>query len=191
MKKAVDKILKILSLIVMIFIVIIGSFLIYYFVSIKIYEQKGTGYEPKVTLYTIISRSMVPKINVYDVVFDIKIDKNTVLKKGDIITFISKSPDSYNYVITHRITNVSNNEYGVAYTTKGDNNNVEDEAKVYQDQVLGKVLFVIPQLGKIQTFIAYRGGWLILLALPAFGIIVANIVKIATPKLKELEAKKR
>jgi len=48
--------------------------LVYYFVAVRIYAAKGSGHEPKFSLYTIITPSMTPNINVYDVVVDVKVD---------------------------------------------------------------------------------------------------------------------
>ena len=48
-------------------LVICAILLVYYFIATKIYAKKGSGYEPKFSLYTIISPSMVPNIKVYDV----------------------------------------------------------------------------------------------------------------------------
>jgi len=191
LRSFIDSFLRALSILVIIAIILTGSFLIYYFVSIKIYEAKGDNYKPPIALYTIISKSMVPNINVYDVVVDKKVNNIEEIKDNDVITFISKSPMSYNYIVTHRVIDVIETEYGKAFITKGDNNKIADEAMVYEDQILGKMLFKIPKLGKIQTFLAYKGGWVIVVIIPAIGIIVADIVKIAERKIKKVENKKR
>jgi signal peptidase len=140
LKKFLDSFLRALSVLAIAFILVIGSFLVYYFISIKIYEEKGSSYKPAIMLYNIISQSMEPNINVYDVVVDKSIKDIKEIKENDVITFISKSPISYNYIITHRIIDVYETEYGVAFLTKGDNNKLADEALVYEDQILGKMI---------------------------------------------------
>lgn len=182
-KTFLDSFLRALSILAIVIILIIGSFLIYYFISIKIYEKKGPDYKPEVTLYNIISKSMVPNLNVYDVVVDKNVDSINNIKENDVITFISKSPISYNYIITHRVIDVYETEYGVALLTKGDNNKLADESLVYEDQILGKMIFKIPGLGKIQTFLAYKGVWIFIVLIPATGVVVFDIVKIAKKRI--------
>lgn len=178
-----DSFLRSLSILAITIIVLIGGFLIYYFITISIYEKKGEDYKPPITLYNIISRSMVPNLEVYDVVVDKKVESINDIKKNDVVTFVSKSPDNYNYVITHRVIDIKDTEYGKALTTKGDNNKIIDEAPVYEDQILGKMLFKIPKLGKLQIFLGYQGGWLFIVLIPALGVVVYDVVKIAKRKI--------
>lgn len=191
LKKFLDSFLRALSVLAIAFILVIGSFLVYYFISIKIYEEKGSLYKPAIMLYNIISQSMEPNINVYDVVVDKSIKDIKEIKENDVITFISKSPISYNYIITHRIIDVYETEYGVAFLTKGDNNKLADEALVYEDQILGKMIFKIPGLGKIQTFLAYKGIWLFIVLIPAFGVIIFDIVKISQRRIAKIKIMKK
>ena len=94
-----DSFLRSLSILAITIIILIGGFLIYYFITINIYEKKGEEYKPPITLYNIISRSMLPGLDVYDVVVDGKVKSINDIKKEDVITYISKSPDNYNYII--------------------------------------------------------------------------------------------
>ena len=74
-------------------LVICAAFLLYYFVATKVFIHFGSKYEPKFSLYTIISPSMVPNINVYDVVIDLRVDEPEDIEIGDVITFYSDSPE--------------------------------------------------------------------------------------------------
>ena len=51
-------------------LIICAAFLLYYFVSLKLYEAKGSKYRPFFSVYTIVSQSMVPTINVLDVIIN-------------------------------------------------------------------------------------------------------------------------
>ena len=128
LRSFIDAFLRALSILVIVIIILIGSFLIYYFVSIKIYEKKGANYKPPIAMYMIISKSMIPNINVYDVVVDQKVTNINNIKVNDVITFVSKSPMSYNYIVTHRVIDISKTSDGIALLTKGDNNKIADEA---------------------------------------------------------------
>jgi len=175
-------ILKFISTVVswtaLVILILLALFLAYYFIGSKLSEQKGEKFEPIVSLYTIISPSMTPNINVWDVVVDKKINKPEDIKEGDVITFISTSSISTGMTITHRVIEVVEDENGVAYRTKGDNNLSPDTSPAKYDNVIGKVILRIPKLGKVQDLLANKGGWLIAVVIPALFIIISDILKI-------------
>ena len=152
----INKILKFISWVVLIALLILAGFLIYYVVMAKQAEKKGADYKPPMALYTIISPSMVPNINVYDVVFNVKVNDPNTLEVGDIITFVSSDSYMKGMIITHRIVDKYVTNEGVQFKTKGDANVEADSSLVYEENVIGKVLFKIPQLGRVQlAVIAY------------------------------------
>ena len=64
------------------------------------------------------------------------------------------------------------------YRVKGDANEVADDEKVYPNNVIGKVMFKIPQLGRLQYFLASRTGWLVAILIPALVIIGYDVYKL-------------
>ena len=183
------EILKLLSTIIswtiFVLLVICACFLLYYFVATKIFINFGSKYEPKFSLYTIISPSMTPNINVYDVVVDIRVDEAEDIEIGDVITFYSDAPELHGSTITHRVISIIKDTSGnYSYQTKGDNNLVEDSSIVPFENVVGKVALKIPQLGRIQFFLASSYGWLLLIMLPALYIIFKDINRIIKEKSK-------
>lgn len=171
-------IMGVLSWTVFVILVLIAAFLIYYFVATKIYAQKGEEFRPIVSLYTIITESMEPNINPYDVILDVKVTNPEDIKIGDVITFTSISPLTKGMVITHRVVNIAQDASGYSYQTKGDNNLSPDASYVPFVNVHGKVLLRIPKLGYLQSFLATKGGWLIVVVIPALFIIISDIVKL-------------
>lgn len=175
----INKAMKLLSYAVIVVLIFLGIFFAYYFVSLKLYEKNPTINIPKFGLYTIISPSMEPNVKVYDVVVDLNIFNENDIKKGDIITFISKSNVSKGLTVTHRVVDIiTNNDGSKSYITKGDNNLKADQATVNYNDVLGKVLFKLPQLGRVQFLIANKIGWLLVILLPALGIIIYDFIKL-------------
>ena len=168
---------KIISGVILFILILIAAFLIYYVISAKIYESKGEKFEPKFSLYTIISPSMVPNINVYDVVFDMKVNANEI-KQGDVITFISTSSLSEGATITHRVVDIIETDSGRKFRTKGDNNLVADTSLVDESHLIGKVLFKIPALGRVQFLLQSKGGLLFALLIPAVGVVIYDILKV-------------
>lgn len=178
-KFIVNKALKLLSYAVIVVLIFFGIFFAYYFISLKIYEKNPTTKLPKFGLYTIISPSMEPNVNVYDVVVDLNLYDSNDIEVGDIITFISNSNISRGLTVTHRVVKVIKNTDGSeSYITKGDNNTKPDDATVKSSDVLGKVLFKIPQLGRVQFLIANKFGWILAILLPALCVIIYDFIKL-------------
>ncbi len=195
-KKILSNIVSVLSYICLIVLILLCLFLLYYIITNQIAKSKGT--KPYIGLYTIVSPSMVPNINVYDVIFDIRVDDEDELKKGDIITFYSDTIDTGGYTITHRIYDIYEKDNKKYYITKGDNNENPDAGTITINNIVGKVKFILPGLGKLQMFISSKFGWLLIILIPALGIILIDIKKILKifrikeqiediPKIKEVE----
>ncbi len=193
-KLSLKEIFKLISTIiswtVFVLLLICAAFLLYYFIATKVYVAKGTGYEPKFSLYTIVSPSMVPNINVYDVVIDVKLEKPEDVKINDVITFNSSIPGVEGGTITHRVIAISKDKEGnYYYKTKGDNNLVDDGVDVSFNSIVGKVALRIPGLGKVQSFMASSMGWLMFILVPALYIIIKDILRIIKNKNEEKQEK--
>lgn len=98
------------------------------------------------TPYNIETSSMEPDYPPNTLIYVYKIDFED-LKEGDVITYI-KSNDSK---VTHRITSINSSEKYVK--TKGDANEFEDINVVYEENIVGKVIFKIPYIGKLSGLI--------------------------------------
>ena len=169
---------KILSWFLLSFLVLIALLLIYNIVSSKIYEIKGQKYEPEIALYTIISPSMEPNINVYDVVVTKKVKDPSTIKVGDVITFVSSSSLGEGLTVTHRVKDIVTTEDDIKFRTQGDNNPIPDSSLASSKNVMGKVLFKIPWVGHIQFFLQSKGGWLFALLIPAMIVVAYDIYKV-------------
>jgi len=99
-------------------------------------------------LFIVMSGSMQSKINIGDMVVIKEIDAKE-LKTNDIIAF----KGAENQVTTHRIINVVNDNGEIGFETKGDSNNVKDEAIVHINDIEGKMVFNIPKIGELVLFI--------------------------------------
>lgn len=96
-------------------------------------------------IYIVVSESMSPKINVNDIILVKKGYSNEQYKEGNIITYIRADGE----LITHRIEKITKVGLLRAYITKGDNNEEPDEYPVTYDQIIGKVIVIMPKLGAI------------------------------------------
>ena len=180
-------IIGVLSYALFIWLLLIGLALLIYVADIKIRAIKGDTSSPTYNAYVVLTGSMLPEIQVYDVVVTKKIDAKD-LQEGDIITFASSDTRFLNTIITHRIKKKYYDSEKKQYTfqTKGDNNNVADSALVQSNNIYGKVILKIPKLGYLQEFLASRGGWIVVILLPCLTVISYDIVKL----VKGLKRKK-
>ena len=137
-----------------------------------------THTKPIISLFVIVSPSMVPTINVYDMIVDVGVNEDSDVKKDDIITFNSNVINTGGYTITHRINQVNyyNDQY--RYVTKGDNNKSVDVGYTTIENIVGKVLVIIPNIGKIQKLLSSKWGWLLIVVVPSIAILIADIVKL-------------
>ncbi len=94
---------------------------------------------------TIYSGSMRPAIDVGDVVIiqDTPVEE---IQKGDIIQY--KMPNQ-TIPIVHRVHEKYEENNTVVFITKGDANNQPDNAPVLPEQVIGKCVYTIPEIGWI------------------------------------------
>ncbi len=86
--------------------------------------------------FEVLTGSMRDKIKEHDIVI---VKLNSEFTPGDIITYYSD-----NNFITHRVQSINEN----IIITKGDANNTND-APIQKNQVIGKVVKIIPNLGII------------------------------------------
>ena len=172
-------ILSVISYAIFVWLLLLGITLLVYVVDLKIKESRGDTTPPAFNAYVVLTGSMLPDIQVRDVVVTKRVDPSE-LEEGDIITFISSDSRFSGVTVTHRIIEVYTDPATGEYTfkTKGDNNNVEDSALVYDYNILGKVILKIPKLGYLQEFLATRGGWIIVILIPCLAVVSYDIVKI-------------
>lgn len=115
---------------VVVVITIIG---LYYMAQVKILNKDYAnifGY----TFFEVATGSMASTINIGDIVV---VKVNETFKENDIIVY--KEENSF---ITHRVIKID----GQDLITRGDANNSEDKP-IKSDQILGKVIYVIPKIG--------------------------------------------
>lgn len=170
---------NIISWVLLVLLVIIAGFLLYYFLTTNICKSKGGTCQPKVTLYTIISQSMTPTIKVYDIIINKTTTSSDEIEVGDIITFHSTSKLYSERIVTHRVIEKRTNEEGIVeFRTQGDNNLSPDDTYVPYSNVIGEVIFKIPQLGRLQFLLTSAGGWLLIVIVPALILVALDVIKL-------------
>lgn len=156
----IGQILNVLLLIVFV-LIMIG---VYYIVQIKVFQNDYAnlfGY----TFFEVATGSMSGTIEVGDVVI-VEITKD--VNKGEVIVY--KEGDNF---ITHRLVE----KEGDHLVAKGDANNSEDKP-ITEDQILGRVIYIIPKLGVWRKiFLSPEIIGLILLLLFLLGVVMQFVSK--------------
>ena len=159
---------------IIVFLVIVVNF-----VDKQYNLKNGNNKKDLFSAYTIVSPSMVPSINVLDVVVTMRVNNPEDLKKGDIITFNSTDYRYSGVLVTHRIVDIEKTSSGeYLFTTKGDNNNTPDSSRISFNEIYGRVLFRIPKIGYIQYYLSSILGWIAIIIVPAVMIIGYDIYKL-------------
>lgn len=122
----------------------------------------------------VVSGSMEPAISVNDMVV---IQEKDNYAEKDVISYVSQSGN----LITHRIVDVTDE----GFVTRGDANKAIDvEAPVSVDKVVGKVVYVIPQVG---LFLEYLKTPLGMLCVTLVGFVLIGLPSVLDRSRKEDE----
>ena len=149
---------------VVVVITIIG---LYYMAQVKILNKDYAnifGY----TFFEVATGSMTNTINIGDIVV---VKVNETFKENDIIVY--KEENSF---ITHRVIKID----GQDLITRGDANNSEDKP-IKSDQILGKVIYIIPKIGIWRKVLASPE----ILGMIIISIILLGVVLMLTSKTEK------
>jgi len=147
--------------------IIIGSIIIFIIFGIRIALGLDFTESP---FYVVSSGSMIPTLNVNDVLIVQGVDFNDI-KVKDIIVF--HSPSNYDKIIVHRVKDIKEVNGIRTITTKGDANPIVIPGTDYpitKKEYIGKVIFVIPKLGYVTNIIPPPFNYIIV------GIIIALVL---------------
>ena len=126
--------------------------------------------------YVVASGSMVPELQVYDVLIVQGHVPFEEIQIGDIIVF--DRPSGHDRVIVHRVVSITNDD-PLTLRTKGDNNVASipgTDFPITEKEYIGKVEFQIPQIGYVTQVLKPPTNY-ILIVLVIGVMIVKEIIK--------------
>jgi len=132
--------------------------------------------------YVVASGSMVPVLQVYDVLIVQGHEPFEDIEKGDIIVF--NRPSDHNRVIVHRVVSVIDDD-PITLRTKGDANPASipgTDFPVTEEEYIGKVVYTLPQVGYVTQLLKPPINYVIIAI-----VIGVMIVKQITKKKKQKE----
>ena len=131
------------------------------------------GYVP----LSVQSDSMIPEFEKGDLIISKAVDDSTALEKGDIITFQTTIEGKVAFN-THRIVDVNETEGFEFYTTKGDNNLLEDEEPVARVSVAAKWDGIkLKGWGEAYDFLTSQFGFFLVILLPLIIFFLYEIIR--------------
>ncbi len=142
-------------------------------------------------IFVVETGSMSPTIPAGSLIID---SSENTYKVGDIITFnaLADSESTKVTPITHRLTQIIQQNGVTVYETKGDANNAPDGEYRDPNNVIGKVQFYLPYVGTLVGFAKTQLGFVIVILIPTILIILSelNNIKKEFIKLKEKKSEK-
>lgn len=120
-------------------------------------------------LMVVSSESMVPTLNVGDIIIVRGVDPQTVTV-GTIIIF--HSPYDYSMPIVHRVVAIDNQDSSIFFETKGDHNQLRDGWKVPAGNLMGVFIAKIPYIGLLSLELRGPLGATVIILLVALIIAV-------------------
>ena len=132
--------------------------------------------------YVVVSGSMIPVLQVYDIIVIQGHDPFEEVEIGDIIVF--DRPSDHNRVIVHRVVSITN-EDPKTIRTQGDANPASipgTDFPITEEEYIGKVAYIIPQLGYVTQILQPPTNYIIIAV-----VIGIMVIKQFTGKKKDVE----
>ncbi len=126
------------------------------------------GYKP----FIVLSGSMEPGIMTGDLIIT-KETEPGMLAAGDVIAYRYGEAS----VITHRIQSITQTNGQLAFVTKGDANNVEDNVMPTGDLVEGKLRWILPGLGNAAMFLQTPMGLMLAAGVPLMLFFLFDLLR--------------
>ena len=129
-----------------------------------------------VTPFTVLTGSMQPALDPGDVVLSEKRSPLDV-RPGDVVTF--HDPSRHGELVTHRVEAMRRRDAVMTFVTKGDANDVSERWSVPVDGTIGRAVLNVPKVGHVLQRAGSREGKLALIAVPAFLLVMIELVGLA------------
>lgn len=174
MKKAFSIIKNIIVWLIVLFAVGVLLFTIVFVNTLEQNQRNIFGYR----FFIVQSDSMsATDFDAGDIIFAKEVDPAT-LQPGDIIAFTSENEEYYGTTVTHEIRKLTVDENGEpGFITFGTTNNIDDEAIVTYQNVLGKYTGRLPNMGTFFAFLRTVPGYILCILTPFLLLIAYYGVK--------------
>ena len=129
------------------------------------------GYLPLI----VLTDSMYPEIESGDLIICHTIAGDEV-KVGDVVAFFDPAGNGTS-IVTHRVTEITEENGDLAFRTKGDANNVEDSLLVPEKSLVGIYRSRIAGAGNIAMFMQTSTGLIVCVVLPLILLVGYDVIR--------------
>ena len=129
------------------------------------------GYFPMI----VLTDSMYPEIQSGDLIICHTIDAEEI-RVGDVISFFDPEGNGTS-VVTHRVTEVTQQDGSPAWRTQGDANNVEDAMLVPAENLVGIYQSRIAGAGNVAMFMQTTQGLIICVICPIILLVGYDVIR--------------
>ena len=133
-------------------------------------------------VYTIVSESMVPEYNIYDMLIAKKTNPQDIAI-GDDVVYQGKEGDFNGKIVTHRVIKKKHDGKIYSFVTKGIANPVEDP-EISEDQIYGKVLVKSQILSTASKVLNTTYGFYFIIFVPIVIIVTLEIIDTVNERKK-------
>lgn len=144
----------------------------------------------KYRMFTVVTGSMLPEYQIYDVVISKEIEPSKI-KKGDDLVYLGEKDSFKDKIITHRVIDIDSKNGEYFFTTKGINNQLADPI-VNQKQIYGTVSMHPQILSKLSHILNSSYGFFFLVFIPLAFLVfleILDFIKKREEKLDEQSSK--
>lgn len=125
---------------------------------------------PNFKVFSVVSGSMEPAIKNGSFVI---VKRSSTYRTNDLITFKNSQGTD---IVTHRIIKIEQSQGKYLVFTKGDNNANIDGAAIKPEDVIGKVVLVLPLAGKVTSIVSSQKLLPITFYIPS-GLLFGTLIR--------------
>lgn len=143
-----------------------------------------------ISMYTVVSESMKPKYEIYDMLIAKKVDSSTI-KVGDDVVYMGEKSTLKDKIVTHQVIKKDYKNGKYIFQTKGINNDIADP-EIEGRQILAVVVSKSNILSMISHVVNNSYGFYFIIFVPFVILLFFEILDIKKEKaaLKEEKNKK-
>ena len=142
-----------------------------------------------ISMYTVVSESMKPKYEIYDMLIAKKVDSSTI-KVGDDVVYMGKKSTLKDKIVTHQVIKKEYKNGKYIFQTKGINNDIADP-EIEDRQILAVVVSKSNILSMISHVVNNSYGFYFIIFVPFVILLFFEIVDIKKEKAALKEEKNK
>ena len=140
-------------------------------------------------MYTVVSESMKPKYEIYDMLIAKKVDPSTI-KVGDDVVYKGEKSTLKDKIVTHQVIKKDYKNGKYIFQTKGINNDIADP-EIEDRQILAVVVSKSNILSMISHIVNNSCGFYFIIFVPFVVLLFFEIVDIKKEKMALKEQKNK